>query len=128
MCYVFEWSRFRNSVWVPTVSDRILQVFPYVLQGTAGLVFSYLLFYDLLPRSMVCFLQKLTAVNLNVVVRTAALLLMGCAASACEGYPLSVDMHLVGLSVWVGRLSQTVVPFTPQDRTFAAISILRVGF
>ena len=77
---------------------------------------------------MVCFLQKLTTVNLNAVVRTAALLLMGCAASACEGYPLSVYMHLVGLSVWVGRLSQTVLPFTPQDRKFAAISILRVGF
>jgi len=60
-------------------TDRIFMGFSWFFHGIAMLVFSYWLFYDSLPCSTVCCLQTLTMVNLNIVVRTAApLLIMLC--------------------------------------------------
>ena len=69
----------------------------------------------------------LTTVNFNIVVRTAALLIIGLCGQCISKSPI-VRLYAFGRTLYPGSwLSQALLAFAPKDRKFAAISTLQVG-
>jgi hypothetical protein len=73
-------------------------------------------------------LETLTTVNLNTVVRTTALLLVGLCGQCIWRCPV-IRLCAFGKALYPGIwLVASPLAFAPKDRKFATISILRVGF